>query len=337
MRATKTVLIMAAAATIAGLTGCAGNSKPAASPAAPAVTPGQQRAVEPVANVTALNGTFFYMGGYNISGEFFSVQNGKKKTVAADTRDGFQYYASVSPDGKHVAYLGSGMKVVVSDVDGRNKKTFAVKLGLEAHGPAWTADSTGVIGALAAKSGPSTAGVVRIADGRFIALPKSVQGGYHYRMSGDGKRIFWVSSKMAVYSAAVDGSAVRRMPVFGLDTTKAQNPKHLLAGDLGQVDFTGSRVTVAVRGWANTHAVDALGADRSDTLVDTATGQVLPLPLKGYVLHVMLLPDGSVLTLSGEGDSAAKSPVFTLFSKDLKKVLTQPTKLGNNVLRDYRM
>ncbi len=87
------------------------------------------------------------------------------------------------------------------------------------------------------------------------------------------------------------------MPVLGLNNT-ADNPRRLRACDIVSLNSDGSRMTVDLHVGNDTDG-DIGGSRLADTVVETATGKVLPLPVHGAVRQVLYLRDGTLLVRSG--------------------------------------
>jgi TolB protein len=76
------------------------------------------------------------------------------------------------------------------------------------------------------------------------------------------------------------------------DTQPADNPDGLAACKPTSVDATGERVTVPLQ---TTGVSGDDGSDTADAVVDTATGDVVPMPVSGTVVGAVFSPDGNLL------------------------------------------
>ncbi|AEV81922.1 protein tolB [Actinoplanes sp. SE50] len=316
MRAIKTGLV--ATATVAALliSGCTGGGKEgtAGTVAPPVVAPSSTPAAVPSSppaestRAATIDGTLLYA---NLD-KVYGVRDGKP-SVLHRSPGRMLTLPSVSPDGRHLAYVED--ELTVSGVDGKNRRTYKFDIdisdGSTNLGPAWTADSAGLLvrridAQTKNRITKVTEGIFRIADGSFQALPKSLQGFENYLMSGDGKRIFFID-KGVICSTAVDGSDLRKVPVIGAESS-AQNPSRLQANVLGTVNADGSRITAIL--FRMTDGNDEAGGT-PDRLIDTATGKVVPTVVKDGPGSLLILRDGSVL--AGTGDVAG-TQTLTLFS-----------------------
>ncbi|BCY05763.1 hypothetical protein [Actinoplanes sp. L3-i22] len=326
MRAIKTGLVVVAGVLLTS--GCHGGSQSSETSAASAPaevvvasTPSAtvSPAAPPVAGVTTLDGTAFYQNGQAL----YSVKGTKpaRKVTGADL-----FQQTVSPDGKHIAHVSQdGM--VFTGLDGTSGRR-TVKVAVSYHGDTtqptyfWTADSKSVLiervdkrkaGGQAEKT---TAGTLRISDGTFTALPKSVQGGLNYRMSGDGKKLVYQKG-CSISTANVDGSEVRQVPAIGLQSSAA-NPSRIEVCYLGPVNYDGTRATGVV--FRMTDANNP-GGEVPDKLLDLTTGKVLPIDVADEVDAVQFLRGDALLVRARpKGDGPY---TLTLFAADGKKITSR--------------
>jgi hypothetical protein len=320
MRAIKTGLVVVAGVLL--MSGCNGGSRPstdtaaATTPSATGVAPGAS--AQPGAR--KLDGTFYYSDSQN----FYAVHGTKRQTLLAGVED----RATVSPDGKHVAWHANG-GVGVVDIDGKSNKHIlkidVVGGGTSESGFGWTADSSAVI--VLRHDGDkgsvvkTTAGLLTIADGKFTAFPKSVQGGRRYLMTADGKKIVYLKN-VSIYTAGLDGGDIRRTPVIGADGT-AKNPSRIEAIGLGSVSPDGSRVTAQVM---RTTDMNGPGDQMPRVLVDTVNGKVVPIDVQGTTGGLVITKDGFTVVRSF---TAGDKHFLTLFTPDFKKAdsVTEPAGL----------
>src|SRR5205814_9072498 len=97
--------------------------------------------------------------------------------------------ASVSPDGKAIAYVDDNANVVVTDQNGKNPRTVLTGgIGM-GHEPAWSPDSSSILTARGAGPGAAnTPGIVNLRTGAFTPLAHN-PGGIHYLWSADGRHL----------------------------------------------------------------------------------------------------------------------------------------------------
>ncbi|GGN80371.1 hypothetical protein GCM10010112_55860 [Actinoplanes lobatus] len=272
---------------------------------------------------TKISGTFYYAKD-NYNGEkFLSYRSGKLRTVL----NGYKAnYAEFSPNGKRLAYVTEAGRLQVSNPDGTHVRKLSLRVAPFGYGPNWTANGKGLI---VARKSDNKAGVVQVSNGKFTPLPRSIQG-IHIRMTGDGKRYLWSDGTGGIWSARVDGTDVKRVPVLGKQDRT--NPKQLRAYDIVSTNRDGSRITVdLIKG--NETDGDLGSGQVADAVVDTKTGKPIALPVRGRVSQVLLLSNGRLLVRSGP----ASKRVLTLLSAKGKVLAskTEPSSLRNLTLRDY--
>jgi TolB protein len=326
MRKIKTGMVIVAGALL--LSGCHGGSRPDSAPApvppsASASDPATQPAVRPAAAAT-IDGTLYYSDGDRL----YSLA-GVNRTVVL--KGSGVNSVEVSPDGKHLAYVLGNGDLMLANADGTQARRLRPGMVTAGFGPTWSSDSSRVVVARTVGEQTWQAGTVRLAGDRFAALPAAIQGQIHYRLTGDGRRYFYSDGQCAIFSASVDGTAIKKVPVLGLTDT-ATNPRRLRACDIVSLNADGSRMTVDLHVGNQTDG-DIGGSQAANSVVDTATGTVLRLPVPGTVRQVLYLHDGTLLVRSG---SAAK-PVLTLLSASLEVLATkaEPASVKSLVLLDY--
>jgi TolB protein len=314
------------------LSGCHGGNRPAGAPATPPSSPppasAPTSAPAPVTNpvvAATINGTLYYSSDNE---EFYKLAGSKRTLVLTDAG---VYTAEVSPNGALLAYVRSNGDLMVANSDGKRARLLRSHMVQGGFGPTWSADSSRVVVARAVGEQGWQAGTVRVGSTAFTALPKAIQGHIHYWLTADGRRYFYSDGRCAIYSAKVDGTGIKRVPVLGLDET-ADNPRRLRACDIISLNSDGSRMTVDLHVGNDTDG-DIAGSQAANSVVETATGKVLPLPVHGTVSQVLYLRDGTLLVRSG---SSAR-PVLTLLSADLRVLATktEPASVKNLRLRDY--
>ncbi len=326
---------------LAGLlvTGCHGGSRPAtASPAsAPAPVSDLGSAPAPVTTpaaapennarpATTIAGTFLWntrdlSGG----GKLFRVRGAARKTVLTGTG---VYAAELSPDGRRLAYLDDGAAgtgtadLMVANADGSGARKLRSDVTYVGFGPSWSPDGTKLLTAIVAGGQEWRKGTVRVSDGRFTPLPKALQDGVHHRWSGDGRRIAWTADECVVWHGRTDGSDVRRVPVLG-DPDSSTNPRKLRACDIVSVNPDAGRMTVGLA-QGNDPNGDIGGTQWANAVIETATGKVLPLPVRGKVVQALYRTDGNLLVVTEAGGRTT----LTLLSPDHRVLAAMPQPAG---------
>lgn len=199
--------------------------------------------------------------------------------------------AAVSPGGDRIAYLADGaLRLAGSPEPVLDGPVDPEQL------PAWSPDGTRLIVAA------PEPGVLTVRTGDFTKLPDSL-GGQHFRWSGDGRRLIYGTPACRLKVAAAGGRSGTTVPVLG-DPETARNPDGSAACRPLSADRTGRRVTAPL---------DSAGGDPSggpltaDALIDTETGDVLPLPVTGRVTGLLYGPDGDLLIRTSDGDRSTLS------------------------------
>jgi hypothetical protein len=296
-------------------------TQPAPAPATPA--PARSVPSHRPEQARSINGRlYFFATG---SSTEYSVWTGSGLDYLLDT-NAAAWNAEPSPDGKHLAYVQDN-KLMLSDADGKHARALrsdAIEVGF---GPTWSGDSARIVYGRTASTNQWEAGTVRISDGRYTALPRAIQGGIHYRLSGDGSRVFWSDGQCRILTADADGTHIAKVPVLG-DTSSVTNPRRLRACDIVSVDRTGSRMTVSLHKGDEPDG-DIGGSQAADAVIDVGTGTVRALPVAGTVRQVLYLRDGTLLVRSGA--------TLTLLSADLQVLAkrAEPAPVRDMVLRDY--
>ncbi|GAA2679751.1 TolB family protein [Actinoplanes palleronii] len=299
-------------------------SASAAAPATDAEAP-----TTPVVNST-IGGTFFYYDTDN--NRYVAVRDGKSTTILRGA-DVYYIHPSISPDGSKIAWVAAkDRRVWVAGTDGTGARNLGFPVNEMAMSLTWTADSKSVITAEAWKaSAPLYFSTIRVSDGKATQLPSALQSGLHYRMTPDGKRYFFLADKGVIYSAKVDGTGKVKTPVVG-DPNSAANPQQLQGIDIISSDRTGSRITANVL--TTFERENPKGSPNANMLIDTATGKVIPVPVKGAIRQLLLKADGTLLVRSG----SATSSTLTLFDAGLKVLSTKKEAAATTglILIDYR-
>jgi Tol biopolymer transport system component len=112
--------------------------------------------------------------------KFYSYHNGKLHTLLSGNPADF---AEFSPDGRRLAYVTDSDALRVANADGTHVRKLSLRVAPFGYGPNWTADGKGLI---IARNSDGKLGVVRVSNGKFTGLPRSIQG-IHTRMTPDGQ------------------------------------------------------------------------------------------------------------------------------------------------------
>jgi TolB protein len=193
---------------------------------------------------------------------------------------------------------------------------------LVGFGPSWSPDGTNLLTAVVVGDQEWREGTVRASDGTFTALPKALRDGVHHRWSADGERIAWTSGECVVWHGRADGTDVRKVPVLG-DPSSATNPRKLRACDIVSVNGDASRLTVALA-QGNDSNGDIGGTQWANAVIETATGAVLALPVRGTVVQALYRTDGKLLVVTEAGGRTTLS----LLDANLRVVATMPQPRG---------
>jgi len=310
-------------ATVVALTAaCETNaqSRPVASRPAPTSVAPSPAAPSPAASIP---GRLYYTGPYE---RLVQVTGSTVKTVLEKEA----YAANVSPDGARLAFIdGTSIdsgNLVISDRDGRNRRT--VFRGAESAGfePAWSPDSKQLVIAKRLGDGKRTIGLLTIATGRFTAWARQPVG-FHFLWTADGKRVAYTDGSRLV-TADPDGRNARVVPVFGSDDSRL-NPKGRRTSDPYSISANGGLVSV----WLRTSGEDDsdIGRDLiADAIVDTRTGENVGVPVRGEIRAILLQPDGDILVRT-RGKLTLFDPAWTV-----KAQVTEPAAVSDSKLLAYR-
>jgi TolB protein len=225
----------------------------------------------------------------------------------------------ISPDGKDIAYAVDGTLLV--EHAGGLPKPLATGVRTAAQAPTWSPDG----GRLLIET--SIPMVLEVGSGTLTPIAAMFAGGRQFRWSGNGSALVYATSHCALRVSA-DGLATS-VPVLG-DTRHADNPDGLAACRPTSVDATGGRVTVPLQSTGETSA-QAPGA--ADAVVNTVTGEVVPLPVSGSVVGALFDPAGNLLVRARHGRTATLS-LFTPGGKLLVQA-TEPAELNGLDLLAY--
>lgn len=176
----------------------------------------------------------------------------------------------ISPDGRRIAYAQDG-DLLVAPIGGRPERV-AAGVSTAGQAPTWAPDGDRLLIHTVAPA------ILQLTSGKLTPLPAGLGDGRHFRWSGDGsKLVFATSSGDLQVAGSESGEAV---PVLG----DHEEPT--------SVDVTGTRVTTAA------------------VVVDTVTGDPVPLPVAGTVVGTAFGPGGDLLVRSVADGGVRRLSVF---------------------------
>jgi len=198
---------------------------------------------------------------------------------------------NVSPDGKRLTWVQDG-DLVMSDVDGRNRRTAHYGVDQLCVQPVWSGDATRLLFASIIRGGLRL-GIAYLAGGAGDHLREAE--GCHYRWSADGKRLAYLHGDL-------NGLTVH--DVYGgnrvtLDRADIGGRQY---ADLVGISADGGRACVLTVGkdgpWG-----DVARSLWCDTIVDVARKKPVDLPVDGTLRSAVFLADGGMLARveTGEG------------------------------------
>jgi TolB protein len=225
---------------------------------------------------------------------FYRESDGDRKVVKLSPADGdtetvlrnATSAVGISPDGTRIAYVSDGALLVGDAAASAEGAAQQVATGVTAsdQAPAWSPQGDRLLVTVA---GP---GVLDLASGAITPLPQGLTSGQHFRWSGDGSKLVYATTHCNLGVAASDADSGTTVPVLG-DTQPADNPDDLAACKATSVDATGQRVTVPLQ----TTGERTAGTDAADAVVDTATGDLVRLPVSGAVVGAVFDAEGNLL------------------------------------------
>ncbi|BCY05765.1 hypothetical protein [Actinoplanes sp. L3-i22] len=235
-------------------------------------------------SLTDLTGHVFYRSPQN--GSVVRITGaGDRSTVLSKANQA----VAVAPDGEKIAYIAND-RVYLS---GSDQPAVAAKVDLHQQLPAWSPD-----GAQLFVAAPDP-GVLTVATGKFGPIPGGLTG-TQFHWSGDGGALVHLTDQGRLRVAD------RTVPVWGEDA--ARNPEGL-RGIPASVDLNGRRVTMTLSGAL---ALDDGRPLQSDTVVDTVTGELQPIPVAGDVQAAVFDTAGNLLVRAKDGDRL----VLSVFAAD---------------------
>ncbi|GIE98401.1 PD40 domain-containing protein [Paractinoplanes rishiriensis] len=266
----------------------------------------------------------------DLPGHVFYEQTGDRPDVvklfpadgeASTVLSGAPSAVGVSPDGRRIAYARDG-NLLVARTGGGEPDRLATGVSSANQAPTWSPQGDQLL------VGTSAPTILDIETGTLIPLPAGLEGGLHFRWSGDGSKLVFATAYCALQVVGSADGAASAVPMLG-DRQPVDNPDGLAACRPTSVDFAGGRVTVPLQ---TTGGND--GSRTADAVVDTATGDVIALPVTGSVVGAVFDPDGNLLVRSlHEGVRT-----LSLFASDGTTLLVQapePAALGELALLAY--
>jgi TolB protein len=288
------------------------SAAPSAPPSAPPSPARATVAVPQSRSLGDLPGRVFYRSADRVTR---LDPDGAVRTVLDTPHDA----VAVSPSGGRIAYVTDGRLRLAGSfpepvLDG------TVDPG---RLPAWSPDGERLIVAA------PEPGVLTVATGAFTPLPASL-GGQHFRWSADGRRLVYGTSSCRLKVAAAGARSGTTVPVIG-DPEAARNPDGTAACRPLSADRTGARITAPLESAGSEPGADLVPAD---ALVDTRTGDVLPLPVSGRVTGLLFGPDGNLLIRTTDGGGAQTLSVLAPDGTLLVRA-REPAAVGNAELLAY--
>ncbi|WP_433300191.1 TolB family protein [Actinoplanes sp. CA-030573] len=219
----------------------------------------------------------------------------------------------ISPDGRSIAYAVGGTLLIAQTAKTRGGQApphagqagdeqaepVATGVSTAAQAPAWSPDGDRLL------VNASTPAVLQVGSRTLTPLAAGLADGRHFRWSGDGTKLVYATTYCGLKVAA--GGTDTTVPVIG-DLRPMDNPDGLAACKPTSVDATGDHVTVQLQTTGQLGGGD--GPEIGDAVVDTVTGDVLPLPVTGSVVGVIFAPDGNLLVRTRHDDETRLS-LFT--------------------------
>jgi hypothetical protein len=219
---------------------------------------------------------------------FAPAENGKVEVLTYRGRwttrlsvgeGGFAGQFSASPDGRRVAWIGSGSRLHVKSAAGDKVIARDAMYVGPCAAPAWSPDGRRVAYPVKSASEPSAVAVVG-ADGKGRTVLGKTRGICHLAWSGDGKLLAgYAGTTEGVHLLNTVTGTSRRVP--GID----------LANHVESLSRDGSKVVV------NVISRTAPGGDGSwppgftPAIYDTRTGARLRIPVEGRLIGARYLPD----------------------------------------------
>ncbi|MEV0646720.1 hypothetical protein AB0I28_15795 [Phytomonospora sp. NPDC050363] len=272
-------LAIAATAALLALTACSPDGR---------VTPHPSGSAAPGDGVPAdgAGPAFYYLGSTAdfASTSVYRLADGKVEELVELEYSAAWLSANISADGSVVSYvtMEGRLNVIETEPGGVTREVVsdADPMCVE---PVWSPQGHLLYGHFSRDSGMAT---VHIAEpGADVGPPMGESGDCHYRYSADGTKI--------VVGALGDGD----VSIMDADLSNARDDTFEIPGrvitDLSDVGPGAARICVSTVADGDPVG-DVARTLACDTVIDTATGEVVPLPMDG-VLGVRFAPDGSML------------------------------------------
>ncbi|BCJ52625.1 hypothetical protein Asp14428_41000 [Actinoplanes sp. NBRC 14428] len=243
-------------------------------------------------SLAALPGKAFYEEAGTGGGLFRLTRHGVPERVLSAPFS----TAGVSPDGERIAYVTDGQLMVVGTGGSDAQQVYAGTTSSD-QAPAWSPDGNRLL------IDAADPGVLDVATGHLEPLPSGL-GGEHYRWSGDGTTLVYATPSCGLEVAGVDAQTGTPVP----EQTATSGPA---ACRPVSVDATGDLVTVQTGAPAAGAAADA----PADAVLDTRTGELVELPVRGTIVGAVFDPDGNLLVRSvrdGRTRLSLFDPAFSL-------------------------
>lgn len=193
---------------------------------------------------------------------------------------------NVSPDGKHITWVDqlSLGNLIMSDLDGANRRTVHWKVDGSCVEPVWSADSTRLL--IGQQNQGTEVAILYLTGGAGDHL--GAFHGCHYRWSADGKRIAYIQGDLSsVTLTNLDGS--QKQTVRSDDLRGGRS-----ITDLTAISADGGRICVHTV--AKGEPVGDVARNLyCDTILDVATRKEVKLPIAGTLRTAVFQPDGGML------------------------------------------
>ncbi|MEV4654599.1 hypothetical protein [Micromonospora sp. NPDC049301] len=216
--------------------------------------------------------------------------------------------ASISPDGRRVAWVESEGTLVVADADGSDRQEMRSDVASSCT-PVWSPDGRHLLFIEAKSAGePGRHGVLDTrSDKRTVAWWTEQPPGCHALWSADGRTIA-MAVDIGVTLYATDGTKKRVVPGFSLDGWRSH--------DIASLSSDGSRIALLRRA-PGEESGDIARELWANAVLDTRSGRQVTLPLGGRTLRqVYFQTDGSMVVRVQAGSGYA----VLLVDEDGKKI-----------------
>ncbi len=239
--------------------------------------------------------------------------------------------ANVSPDGASIAYVNDiNDELVITDRHGQQPRTIATGIIGVGYEPTWSPDSQRLLVAQNLGAGEVALGIITIATGAFTPLANQIQA-IHPLWAADGQHIGYATGTCQIGIANIDGSNARLIPILG-DRDAATNPERRRSCD--PYSISPNATLIAVSEHTGDEPDGDIGRDlHADTIIDTATGNRVELPVTGTVLAIRFQPNGDILVRTTDGTTNQ----LTLLTPQhtTKAQVTEPPTVANLPLLAY--